>query len=67
MDDIEKKGKRYAILTNVGLVPGGRRAGGRGHRRLPAGAEAEREAKTAFIFTPTATPDGAGGAVTVRF
>ena len=46
MDDIAKKGRHTTrILTNVGIVTAARRSGGGGHRRLPAGAEAEREAE----------------------
>jgi hypothetical protein len=67
MGDLESKGKRYAILTNVGLGLAGAGLVVAGIAGYPLVLKPSEKAKTAFIFTPTATPDGAGGAVTVRF
>ena len=67
MGDLENKGKRYAILTNVGLGLAGAGLVVAGIAGYPLVLKPSEKSKTAFIFTPTATPDGAGGAVTVRF
>jgi Na+/glutamate symporter len=67
MGDLESKGKRYAILTNVGLGLAGAGLVVAGIAGYPLVLKPSEKSKTAFIFTPTATPDGAGGAVTVRF
>ena len=67
MGDLESKGKRYAILTNVGLGLAGAGLVVAGIAGYPLVLKPSEKSKTAFIFTPTATPDGAGGSVTVRF
>jgi PEGA domain-containing protein len=67
MGDLENKGKRYAILTNVGLGLAGAGLVVAGIAGYPLVLKPSEKSKTAFIFTPTATPDGAGGSVTVRF
>jgi hypothetical protein len=67
MGDLENKGKRYAILTNVGLGLAGAGLVVAGIAGYPLVLKPSEKSKTAFIFTPAATPDGAGGSVTVRF
>ena len=66
MDDIAKKGRTYAILTNVGIVTAAVGLVAAGIAGYPLVLKPEKS-KTAFIFTPAATPQGAGGALTVRF
>ena len=66
MGDLESKGKRYAIL-NVGLGLAGAGLVVAGIAGYPLVLKPSEKSKTAFIFTPAATPDGAGGSVTVRF
>ena len=67
MDDIAKKGRTYAILTNVGIVTAAVGLVAAGIAGYPLVLKPSEKAKTAFIFTPAATPQGAGGALTVRF
>lgn len=67
MDDIAKKGRTYAILTNVGIVTAAVGLVAAGFAGYPLVLKPSEKAKTAFIFTPAATPQGAGGALTVRF
>jgi hypothetical protein len=67
MDDIAKKGRTYAILTNVGIVTAAVGLVAAGIAGYPLVLRPSEKAKTAFIFTPAATPQGAGGALTVRF
>ena len=67
MDDIAKKGRNYAILTNVGIVTAAVGLVAAGIAGYPLVLKPSEKAKTAFIFTPAATPQGAGGALTVRF
>jgi hypothetical protein len=67
MDDIAKKGRTYAILTNVGIMlttVGLVTAGIAGY---PLVLHNEKPKTTAFQFTPTAAPNGAGGVFTYRF
>jgi len=68
MDDIAKKGRTYAILTNVGIVLAavGLVTAGIAGYPLVLGSS-EKPKATAFQFTPTATPSGAGGVFTYRF
>ena len=47
--------------------PGRWRAGGGGIAGYPLVLKPSEKTKTAFIFTPAATPAGAGGTLTVRF
>jgi len=67
MDDIAKKGRTYAILTNVGIVTAAVGLVAAGIAGYPLVLKPSEKAKTAFIFTPAATPQGAGAALTVRF
>jgi hypothetical protein len=67
MDDIAKKGRTYAILTNVGIVTAAVGLVAAGIAGYPLVLKPSEKSKTAFIFTPAATPQGAGGALTVRF
>jgi hypothetical protein len=67
MDDIAKKGRTYAILTNVGIVTAAVGLVAAGIAGYPLVLKPSEKAKTAFIFTPAATRQGAGGALTVRF
>jgi PEGA domain-containing protein len=67
MGDLESKGKRYAILTNVGIVTAAVGLVAAGIAGYPLVLRPSEKAKTAFIFTPAATANGAGGALTVRF
>jgi len=68
MDDIAKKGRLYATLTNVGIVLAavGLVTAGIAGYPLVLG-HSEKPKTTAFQFTPSATPNGAGGVFTVRF
>jgi hypothetical protein len=65
-DSIASKGRTYAILTNVGIVTAAVGLVAAGIAGYPLVLKPEKS-KTAFIFTPAATPQGAGGALTVRF
>ena len=67
-DDIAKKGRMYATLTNVGIVLAavGLVTAGIAGYPLVLG-HSEKPKTTAFQFTPSATPNGAGGVFTVRF
>jgi hypothetical protein len=68
MDDIAKKGRTYAILTNVGIVlaaVGLVTAGIAGYPLVLGNSEKPKT--TAFQFVPTATPNGGGGVFTFRF
>ena len=67
-DDIAKKGRMYATLTNVGIVLAavGLVTAGIAGYPLVLG-HSEKPKTTAFQFTPTATPSGAGGVFTYRF
>jgi hypothetical protein len=68
MDDIAKKGRTYAILTNVGIVlaaVGLVTAGIAGYPLVLGNSEKPKT--TAFQFTPSATPNGGGGVFTWRF
>ena len=67
-DDIAKKGRTYAVLTNVGIVLAavGLVTAGIAGYPLVLGSS-EKPKTTAFQFTPSATPNGAGGVFTVRF
>ena len=68
MDDIAKKGRTYAILTNVGIVlaaVGLVTAGIAGYPLVLGNSEKPKA--TAFQFTPSATPNGGGGVFTWRF
>jgi len=67
-DDIAKKGRLYATLTNVGIVLAavGLVTAGIAGYPLVLG-HSEKPKTTAFQFTPTASPNGGGGTFTVRF
>jgi hypothetical protein len=67
MDDIAKKGRTYAILTNVGIVTAAVGLVAAGIAGYPLVLKPSEKKSTAFIFTPAATPQGAGGALTIRF
>ncbi len=68
MDDIAKKGRTYAILTNVGIVTAAVGLVAAGIAGYPLVLKpSEKPKTTAFTFTPSATPQGAGAALTVRF
>jgi hypothetical protein len=66
-DDLASKGRRYAVLTNVSIVTAAVGLVAAGFAGYPLVLKPSEKSKTAFIFTPTATPAGGGGAVTVRF
>ena len=67
-DDIAKKGRTYAVLTNVGIVLAavGLVTAGIAGYPLVLGSS-EKPKTTAFTFTPSAAPSGAGGVFTYRF
>jgi hypothetical protein len=67
-DDIAKKGRTYAVLTNIGIVLAavGLVTAGIAGYPLVLGSS-EKPKTTAFQFTPSATPNGAGGVFTYRF
>jgi hypothetical protein len=67
-DDIAKKGRTYAVLTNVGIVLAavGLVTAGIAGYPLVLGSS-EKPKTTAYQFTPTASPNGAGGVFTYRF
>jgi len=67
-DDIAKKGRTYAVLTNVGIVLAavGLVTAGIAGYPLVLGSS-EKPKTTAFQFTPTAGPSGGGGSFTWRF
>jgi len=67
-DDTAKKGRTYAVLTNVGIVLAavGLVTAGIAGYPLVLGSS-EKPKTTAFTFTPSATPSGAGGVFTYRF
>ena len=52
MDDIENKGKRYALLTNVGIVLAAVGLVMAGIAGYPLVLRPSEKPKTAFIFTP---------------
>jgi hypothetical protein len=66
MDDLSNKGRRYALLTNIGIFTAAAGLVAAGIAGYPLVLHSS-EKKTAYIFTPTATPNGGGGALTVRF
>jgi len=66
-DDIEKKGRLYATLTNVGIVTAAVGLVAAGIAGYPLVLKPSEKKSTAFIFTPAATPNGAGAGLTVRF
>ena len=66
-DDLEQSGNRWALFTNVGL---GLVAGGllvAGIAGYPLVLKPSEKKTTAFMIAPTFTPQGGGGALTVRF
>jgi len=66
-DDLENKGNRYALLTNLGIVTGAVGLVAAGIAGYPLVLRPSEKSKTAFIFTPAATATGGGAAMTVRF
>ena len=66
-DDLEKTGNRWALFTNLGLGLVGAGLIVAGIAGYPLVLRPSEKPKTAFILTPTMTPAGAGGALTVRF
>ena len=66
-DDLENKGNRYALLTNLGIVTAAVGLVGAGIAGYPLVLRPSEKSKTAFIFTPSATAAGGGAAMTVRF
>jgi len=66
-DDLENKGNRYALLTNLGIVTAAVGLVGAGIAGYPLVLRPSEKSKTAFIFTPSATASGGGAAMTVRF
>jgi hypothetical protein len=66
MDDLSKKGRSYALLTNVGIVTAAVGLVAAGIAGYPLVLHSS-EKKTAYIFTPAALPAGGGAAMTVRF
>jgi hypothetical protein len=67
MEDIARKGRNYAILTNVGIVTAAVGLVAAGIAGYPLVLKPSEKKSTAFIFTPAATPNGAGAGLTVRF
>ena len=67
MEDIAKKGRTYAILTNVGIVMAAVGLVTAGIAGYPLVLHSEKPKTTAFQFTPTASPNGGGGVFTYRF
>jgi hypothetical protein len=66
-DDLENKGNRYALFTNLGIVTAAAGLVTAGIAGYPLVLRPSEKSKTAFIFTPTATATGGGAAMTVRF
>jgi hypothetical protein len=66
-DDLENKGNRYALLTNVGIVTAAVGLVVAGVAGYPLVLKPSEKSKTAFIFTPAPTASGGGAAMTVRF
>jgi hypothetical protein len=69
-DDLENKGNKYALFTNLGIVTAavGLVAAGIAGYPLVLHSGESKGPKTAYIFTPTTTSNGgAGAAMTVRF
>ncbi|HMF41519.1 MAG TPA: PEGA domain-containing protein [Polyangia bacterium] len=66
-DDLENKGNRYALLTNLGIVTAAVGLVGAGIAGYPLVLRPSEKSKTAFIFTPAPTATGGGATMTVRF
>ena len=58
----QARARTYAILTNVGIVTAAVGLVAAGIAGYPLVLKPSERPKTAFIFTPAATPEGAGGA-----
>jgi hypothetical protein len=67
MDDLQKKGDRYALLTNVGIVVAAVGIVTAGIAGYPLVLRPSEKTKAAIIFTPTGGPGMAGAAATLRF
>jgi hypothetical protein len=67
-DNLENKGNKYALLTNVGIVTAAVGLVAAGIAGYPLVLHSsESKSKTAYIFTPAVTASGGGAAMTVRF
>jgi hypothetical protein len=67
-DDLERSGNRWALFTNIGLglvAAGLLTAGIAGYPLVLK--PSEKKTTAAFMLTPAVTPQGGGGALTVRF
>jgi hypothetical protein len=66
-DDLEQSGNRWALFTNLGLGLVGAGLIVAGIAGYPLVLRPSEKKTTAFMLTPTMTPQGGGGALTVRF
>jgi hypothetical protein len=66
-DELEKSGNRWALFTNLGLGLVGAGLIVAGIAGYPLVLRPSEKKTTALMLLPTATPHGAGGALTVRF